>query len=155
MDMRSWNSSVFSQFSDTRIFTFRRSHVLEKLEPTFLGSRVEAESFKCTSGAFGQRRKETVMADNQNPGQFGNRNDTEEQARKGGQQSPGQFGASEGANPSKAGQEGGQESPGRFDRSEGADPSKAGQKGGEQSPGQFGASEGADPSAAGRKGGRN
>ena len=32
------------------------------------------------------------MADNQNPGQFGNRNDTEEQARKGGQQSPGQFG---------------------------------------------------------------
>jgi len=47
------------------------------------------------------------MADNQNPGQFGNRNDTEEQARKGGQQSPGQFGASEGTDPSRAGQQGG------------------------------------------------
>src|SRR5690625_4153752 len=129
MDMRSWNSSVFSQFSDTRIFTFRRSHVLEKLEPTFLGSRVEAESFKCTSGAFGQQRKETVMADNQNPGQFGNRNDTEEQARKGGQQSPGQFGASEGTDPSRAGQQGGQESPGQFGASEGADPAAAGRKG--------------------------
>lgn len=46
------------------------------------------------------------MADNQNPGQFGNRNDTEEQARKGGQQSPGQFGASEGADPAAAGRKG-------------------------------------------------
>ena len=97
-------------------------------------------------------RKGTVMADNKNTGQFGNRSDTEEQARKGGEQSPGQFGASEGADPSKAGEKGGEESPGRFDRSEGADPSEAGEKGGEQSPGQFGASEGADPSKAGEKG---
>ncbi|WP_040894631.1 hypothetical protein [Yaniella halotolerans] len=72
------------------------------------------------------------MADNKNPGQFGNRNDTEEQARRGGDQSPG-----------------------RFDKSEGADPSRAGKKGGEESPGQFGASEGAAPSKAGEKGGRN
>lgn len=46
------------------------------------------------------------MADNQNQGQFGNRNDTEKQARKGGEQSPGQFGASEGADPAKAGSKG-------------------------------------------------
>lgn len=72
------------------------------------------------------------MAETNNLGQFGNRSDTEEQARKGGQQSPGQFGASEGA-----------------------DPSTAGEKGGGQSPGQFGASEGADPARAGAKGGRN
>ena len=50
------------------------------------------------------------MADNKNPGQFGNRDDTEEQARKGGEQSPGQFGASEGADPSKAGKKGGRNS---------------------------------------------
>lgn len=48
------------------------------------------------------------MADNKNPGQFGNRNDTEEQARKGGEQSPGQFGAEEGADPEKAGEKGAQ-----------------------------------------------
>ena len=46
------------------------------------------------------------MADNKNPGQFGNRDDTEEQARKGGEQSPGQFGASEGADHSKVGKNG-------------------------------------------------
>lgn len=46
------------------------------------------------------------MADNKNTGQFGNRSDTEEQARKGGEQSPGQFGASEGTDPSKAGEKG-------------------------------------------------
>ena len=50
------------------------------------------------------------MADNNNPGQFGNRNDTEEQARKGGEQSPGQFGASEGAAPAEAGRKGGRNS---------------------------------------------
>lgn len=71
------------------------------------------------------------MADNKNTGQFGNRSDTEEQARKGGEQSPGQFGAYEGTDPSKAGEKGGEESPGRFDRSEGADPSNAGEKGAE------------------------
>lgn len=43
------------------------------------------------------------MADTDNPGQFGNRSDTEEQARKGGQASPGQFGSSQGADPSEAG----------------------------------------------------
>lgn len=43
-----------------------------------------------------------------NPGQFGNRPDTEEQASKGGKQSPGQFGASEGADPSEAGRKGGE-----------------------------------------------
>lgn len=77
------------------------------------------------------------MADNNNPGQFGNRNDTEEQARKGGEQSPGQFGASEGADPSRAGQQGGQQNQ---------------NQGGQQSQGQFGTSEGADPAEAGRKG---
>lgn len=46
------------------------------------------------------------MADQNNPGQFGNRSDTEEQARKGGEQSPGQFGASEGADPQEAGRKG-------------------------------------------------
>ena len=48
------------------------------------------------------------MADNKNPGQFGNRNDTEEQARKGGEQSPGQFGTKEGADPETAGEKGAQ-----------------------------------------------
>lgn len=46
------------------------------------------------------------MANNQNSGEFGNRNDTEEQARKGGQESPGKFGASEGADPASAGRKG-------------------------------------------------
>lgn len=46
------------------------------------------------------------MADQNNPGQFGNRSDTQEQARKGGEQSPGQFGASEGAVPQAAGRKG-------------------------------------------------
>ena len=50
------------------------------------------------------------MANKDNPGQFGNREDTEKQARKGGEQSPGQFGASEGADPEKAGRKGGQNS---------------------------------------------
>ena len=50
------------------------------------------------------------MAQNKNPGQFGNRDDTEEQARKGGDQSPGQFGASEGADPEQAGEKGGRNS---------------------------------------------
>ena len=73
------------------------------------------------------------MADKDNPGQFGNRDDTEEQARKGGEQSPGQFGASEGADPEEAGKKGGEQSPGQFGASEGADPEEAGRKGGESS----------------------
>src|SRR5699024_4045161 len=107
------------------------------------------------SRTFARLANETVMAETNNPGQFGNRSDTEKQARRGGQQSPGQFGASEGANPSTAGEKGGEQSPGRFDKSQSADPAEAGRKGGEQSPGQFGASEGAEPAQAGAKGGRN
>lgn len=41
-----------------------------------------------------------------NPGQFGNRDDTEEQASKGGNVSSGQFGAENGPNPSAAGSAG-------------------------------------------------
>ena len=51
------------------------------------------------------------MADPNNPGQFGNRSDTETQAERGGAQSPGQFGASEGADPHAAGQKGAEEQP--------------------------------------------
>ena len=35
---------------------------------------------------------EITMADQNNPGQFGNRSDTEQQAQKGGQESSGSFG---------------------------------------------------------------
>ena len=52
------------------------------------------------------------MADRENPGQFGNREDTEELARRGGESSSGQFGAENGADPSEAGRQGGQNSPG-------------------------------------------
>ncbi|GAA1569584.1 hypothetical protein ACIFOC_01428 [Leucobacter aridicollis] len=45
-----------------------------------------------------------------NPGQFGNRSDTEAQARKGGKNSPGQFGKAEGADPQAAGRKGGESS---------------------------------------------
>ena len=48
---------------------------------------------------------------NNNPGQFGNRPDTEEQASKGGHASSGQFGAENGANPSQAGSKGAQAEP--------------------------------------------
>lgn len=43
------------------------------------------------------------MADQNNPGQFGNREDTEEQARKGGQASNGSFGSENSADPSREG----------------------------------------------------
>ena len=46
------------------------------------------------------------MADSNNPGQFGNRPDTEEMARKGGKASSGKFGSEHGADPHKAGQAG-------------------------------------------------
>ncbi|RDI64341.1 hypothetical protein [Nocardia pseudobrasiliensis] len=46
------------------------------------------------------------MADQNNPGQFGNRSDTEEQARKGGQASTGSFGQKNSADPSTAGKKG-------------------------------------------------
>ncbi len=48
------------------------------------------------------------MADPNNAGQFGNRDDTEEEARKGGEASTGSFGSENGADPSQAGTEGGQ-----------------------------------------------
>ncbi|WP_129656976.1 hypothetical protein [Rothia halotolerans] len=48
------------------------------------------------------------MADKNNPGQFGNRNDTEQQAHKGGEASSGSFGESNAADPHQAGQEGAQ-----------------------------------------------
>lgn len=46
------------------------------------------------------------MADQSNPGQFGNRSDTEKQARKGGEESTGSFGEENSADPQKAGQKG-------------------------------------------------
>ncbi|MFF0491185.1 hypothetical protein ACWDSJ_22465 [Nocardia sp. NPDC003482] len=46
------------------------------------------------------------MADQNNPGQFGNRSDTAEQARKGGQASTGSFGDKNSADPSAAGKKG-------------------------------------------------
>lgn len=51
------------------------------------------------------------MADKNNPGQFGNRSDTEQQARKGWQASTGKFGSEHGADPSAAGQKGAQAQP--------------------------------------------
>jgi len=50
------------------------------------------------------------MADPNNQGQFGNREDTEEQAQKGGQESTGSFGDENGADPSEAGAKGGSNS---------------------------------------------
>ncbi|WP_243874693.1 general stress protein [Arthrobacter woluwensis] len=54
-----------------------------------------------------------------------------------------------------AARQGGQNSPGQFGAENGADPSEAGRQGGQNSPGQFGAENGADPSEAGRQGGQN
>lgn len=51
------------------------------------------------------------MADPKNQGQFGNRSDTEEQARRGGEQSPGQFGGPQGADPHEVGRAGAQAQP--------------------------------------------
>ncbi|WP_313810602.1 stress protein [Glutamicibacter sp.] len=51
------------------------------------------------------------MADQNNPGQFGNRTDTEEQARKGGEASTGSFGEENSADPSKAGKKGAEAQP--------------------------------------------
>jgi len=50
------------------------------------------------------------MADPNNQGQFGNREDTEEQAQKGGQEGTGSFGDENGADPSEAGAKGGSNS---------------------------------------------
>jgi hypothetical protein len=51
------------------------------------------------------------MANPKNPGQFGNRPDTEEQAHKGGMASPGKFGAEKGAEPHEAGRKGAEVQP--------------------------------------------
>lgn len=51
------------------------------------------------------------MADPNNPGQFGNRPDTEQQASKGGKASSGSFGSENSADPSKAGKKGAKNQP--------------------------------------------
>lgn len=51
------------------------------------------------------------MADPNNPGQFGNRPDTEQQASKGGQASSGSFGSENSADPSKVGKKGAKNQP--------------------------------------------
>ncbi|GAA1048369.1 hypothetical protein [Arthrobacter russicus] len=51
------------------------------------------------------------MADNKNSGQFGNRQDTAEQARKGGEASTGSFGTENGADPHEAGRKGAEAEP--------------------------------------------
>jgi hypothetical protein len=51
------------------------------------------------------------MADSNNPGQFGNRDDTQQQASKGGQASSGSFGDTNGADPSEAGRMGAEAQP--------------------------------------------
>ncbi|QCV87645.1 hypothetical protein FEZ32_04000 [Acidipropionibacterium jensenii] len=51
------------------------------------------------------------MADKNNSGQFGNRSDTEVQARKGGEQSTGKFGEKNAADPSEAGRQGAEAQP--------------------------------------------
>lgn len=51
------------------------------------------------------------MADPKNPGQFGNRPDTEFQASRGGHASPGKFGSARGADPHTAGQAGARAQP--------------------------------------------
>jgi general stress protein YciG len=73
--------------------------------------------------------RRSFMADPNNPGQFGNREDTEEQARKGGENSSGQFGAENGADPKEAGAAGAAAQP-REAKVEG------GKKGGASSGGQ-------------------
>ena len=51
------------------------------------------------------------MADPKNQGQFGNRPDTEYQASRGGQASPGKFGSARGADPHRAGRMGAKAQP--------------------------------------------
>lgn len=51
------------------------------------------------------------MADSNNPGQFGNRDDTQAQASKGGQASSGSFGDANSADPSVAGRKGAKAQP--------------------------------------------
>jgi general stress protein YciG len=62
--------------------------------------------------AINKLKKEVYMADSGNSGQFGNRDDTQEQASKGGKASTGSFGDENSADPSEAGRKGGQSSGG-------------------------------------------
>jgi hypothetical protein len=62
------------------------------------------------------------MADSKNPGQFGNRSDTQQQASAGGKASSGSFGSPNSADPSAAGKKGAQ-----------AQPTEAKQRGGQNS----------------------
>jgi general stress protein YciG len=62
------------------------------------------------------------MPNPKNPGQFGNRPDTTEQARKGGKASSGSFGRPNAADPSEAGRKGAE-----------AQPTEAKRRGGERS----------------------
>jgi hypothetical protein len=55
--------------------------------------------------------KEVTMADSNNPGQFGNRPDTKQQASAGGQASTGKFGDKNGADPHAAGEAGAKAQP--------------------------------------------
>lgn len=88
------------------------------------------------------------MADKNNPGQFGNRDDTEETASKGGQASSGSFGSENAADPHEAGSK----SSGKFGEENAADPHEVGQEGGRVSSGSFGSENAADPHEAGREG---
>src|SRR5699024_9522120 len=60
----------------------------------------------------GDQEGSSMMADQNHPGQFGNRNDTEKQAQKGGQPSSGSFGEANPADPSQARRKGGQSASG-------------------------------------------
>lgn len=51
------------------------------------------------------------MPNSENPGQFGNRQDTTEQARRGGEASPGSFGSANSADPRAAGRKGAEAQP--------------------------------------------
>ncbi|HSE61437.1 MAG TPA: hypothetical protein VLA88_04045 [Candidatus Saccharimonadales bacterium] len=51
------------------------------------------------------------MTDSNNPGQFGNREDTQEQASEGGKASPSKFGSPQGADPKEAGRAGAEAQP--------------------------------------------
>ena len=51
------------------------------------------------------------MAEQNNSGQFGDRSDTEEQASRGGHESPGKFGSEKGADPKEEGAKGAEAQP--------------------------------------------
>src|SRR5699024_572295 len=73
-----------------------------------LASRPRADG--STGPRTGDQQGSSMLADPTNPGPDSNRNDTEKQAQKGGQQSSGSFGEANAADPSQAGRKGGQSS---------------------------------------------